>query len=152
MRVSNTSIGVLTIAFGVWVILYSREFPKLEQGYPGPALFPMVLAVLFILCGMALIFEGLRKGEKIFKFDIRDLSRAHLINLLLILAFILFYIFLSDFLGFQFTSFIILLFMMKRLRVSTAWSLIMACGMTLSIYILFAKILLVPLPWGLWGW
>lgn len=152
MRVSNTAIGTLTIAFGIWVILYSRDFPRMEEGYPGPALFPMVLAVLFIICGAVLIFQGTRKRENIFKFDISDLSRAHLVNLLLILASILFYIFVSDFLGFQFTSFIILVFMMKRLRVSTAWSLIMACGMTFSIYILFAKILLVPLPWGLWGW
>jgi hypothetical protein len=25
-------------------------------------------------------------------------------------------------------------------------------GVTLVIYFLFAKVLLVPLPWGLWGW
>jgi len=41
---------------------------------------------------------------------------------------------------------------MKWLRVSTRWSLVMACGVTLAIYLLFAKMLLVPLPWGLWGW
>ena len=91
MRVSNTAIGALTIAFAIWVILYSRNFPKLEQGYPGPALFPMVLAVLFIVCGAVLIFQGTRKKENIFKFDISDLSRAHLVNLLLILASILFF-------------------------------------------------------------
>jgi hypothetical protein len=31
-------------------------------------------------------------------------------------------------------------------------SLAMSIIVTLSIYILFAKVLLVPLPWGLWGW
>ena len=41
---------------------------------------------------------------------------------------------------------------MKRLRVSNAWCLIMAFGMTVAIHLLFAKVLLVPLPWGLWGW
>ncbi len=152
MRVSNTVIGLGTVIFSIWVILYARNFPKLEQGYPGPSLFPMVLAVLFIFAGIVLIVQDLRSGAKKLKFDISDLSRVHLINIGLILAAILFYIFVSDFLGFQITSFIILVFMMKRLRVSTFWSLIMACGVTFGIYVLFAKMLLVPLPWGLWGW
>ena len=152
MRVSNTAIGLATIVFGILVILYTQDFPKLEKGYPGPSLFPMVLAVLFIFVGIVLIFQGMRAREKPFKFDISDLSRVHLVNIGLILAAILFYIFVSDFLGFQFTSVLILVVMMKRLRVSTGWSIVMACGMTFFIYVLFAKILLVPLPWGLWGW
>ena len=152
MRVSNTVIGLGTIIFSIWVLLYASNFPKLEQGYPGPSLFPMVLAVLFIFAGIVLIVQDLRSGAKKLKFDISDLSRVHLINIGLTLAAILFYIFVSDVLGFLITSFIILLILMKRLRVSTLWSFIMACGVTFSIYTLFAKILLVPLPWGLWGW
>ena len=112
----------------------------------------MVLDVLFIFAGIVLIFLDIQSRSKILNFDISDLSRAHLVNIGLILAAILFYIFLSDFLGFQFISVIILVLLMKRLRVSTFWSLIMACGVTFGIYVLFAKILLVPLPWGLWGW
>ncbi len=152
MRVSNTAIGSMAIVFGIWVIWYAKGFPKLEKGYPGPSLFPMVLAVLFICAGIYLVFQDVRSKRKILKFDVSDLSREHFINIALILGAILFYIFLSDFLGFQFTSVIILIALMKRLRVSTFWSLIMACGVTFGIYVLFAKILLVPLPWGLWGW
>jgi putative tricarboxylic transport membrane protein len=152
MRVSNTAIGSMAIVFGLWVIWYAKDFPKLEEGYPGPSLFPMVLAVLFIVAGIVLIFQDVRNKSRILKFDVSDLTRTHIINIGLILAATLFYIFSSDFLGFQLTSFIVLFALMKRLRVSTAWSLIMACGVTFSIYVLFAKILLVPLPWGLWGW
>ncbi|MCJ7829860.1 MAG: tripartite tricarboxylate transporter TctB family protein, partial [Desulfobacterales bacterium] len=75
-----------------------------------------------------------------------------LINILLILGAIVFYILLSDFLGFLITSFIVLLGLMQRLNVSTVWSLTMSAAVTLAIYGLFAKILLVALPWGLWGW
>ena len=152
MRVSNTAIGSLAIVFGIWVIWYAKDFPKLEKGYPGPSLFPMVLAVLFIAAGVVLIVQDIRSKSRILKFDVSDLTRTHLINIALILVAILFYIFVSDFLGFQFTSFIVLFALMKRLRVSNAWGLIMACGVTFGIYVLFAKILLVPLPWGLWGW
>ena len=41
---------------------------------------------------------------------------------------------------------------MKWLKVRTSLSLAMSVGVTLAIYLLFAKVLLVPLPWGLWGW
>jgi putative tricarboxylic transport membrane protein len=75
-----------------------------------------------------------------------------LVNILSVLAVILFYIFLSDTLGFLALSFILLFLMMKWLRATSLWGLVMAGGVTLGIYLLFAKVLLVPLPWGLWGW
>ena len=152
MRVSNTAIGLVVIVFAIAVILYARNFPTLKEGYPGPGLFPTVIAVLFILAGITLVVQGLRSGERLLKFDTHEVSRSGFMNLILVLAAVLFYIFLSDFLGFHITSFLIFFFLMKRLRVSTRWSLAMSCGITLLIYALFAKTLLVPLPWGLWGW
>jgi putative tricarboxylic transport membrane protein len=152
MRVSNTAIGAGLIVFAIAVLLYTRTFPTLERGYPGPSLFPNVLAVLFIIAGITLVAQGVRSGERIIKFDTSGITRSGLINILLVLGAVVFYIYLSDFLGFQITSFILLFGLMKWLRVSTHWSLVMACGITLAIYLLFAKMLLVPLPWGLWGW
>jgi putative tricarboxylic transport membrane protein len=108
--------------------------------------------VLFIIAGITLVAQGVRSGERIIKFDTSRITRSGLINVLLVLGAVVFYIYLSDFLGFQITSFILLFGLMKWLRVSTRWSLVMACGITLAIYLLFAKMLLVPLPWGLWGW
>ncbi len=152
MRVSNTAIGIGLIVFAIAVLFYTRTFPTLEKGYPGPSLFPNVLAVLFIISGITLVVQGLRSGERILRFETSGITGSGLINILLALGAIIFYIFLSDFLGFQITSFILLFGLMKWLRVSTPWSLVMACGVTLAIYVLFAKILLVALPWGLWGW
>ena len=42
--------------------------------------------------------------------------------------------------------------LMKWLKVKMLPSLVMSIAVTLGIYLLFAKVLLVPLPWGLWGW
>ncbi len=152
MRVSNTTIGLGLIIFAIAVLFYTRTFPTLEKGYPGPSLFPNVLAVLFIISGITLVVQGVRSGERILRFDTSGITGSGLINILLVLGGIVFYIYLSEFLGFQITSFILLFGLMKWLRVSTPWSLVMACGVTLAIYVLFAKILLVALPWGLWGW
>ena len=152
MRVSNTAIGLGLIIFAIAVLFYTRTFPTLEKGYPGPSLFPNVLAVLFIISGITLVVQGVRSGERILRFDTSGITGSGLINILLALGSIVFYIYLSEFLGFQITSFILLFGLMKWLRVSTPWSLVTACVVTLAIYALFAKILLVALPWGLWGW
>ena len=152
MRVSNTLIGLSLIIFAVAVLVHVQSFPELDNGYPGPALFPSVLSVLFIFCGIGLIFQGLRKKENVLKLDIGSVRIPGWINIAFILGAVLCYIFFSDFLGFLILSFVILLILMKWLRVSTVLSLVMSVGVTLAIYLLFAKILLVPLPWGLWGW
>lgn len=152
MRVSNTAIGLFLIIFALAVIIHTQTFPSLDNGYPGPSLFPRVLAVLFILAGIGLIIQGIKKREKILKFDIGAVSRTGWINILFVLGAVVGYIFLADAIGFLILSFVIMMVLMKWLRAKTSWSLVMSVSVTLAIYILFAKILLVPLPWGLWGW
>lgn len=152
MRVSDTVIGLSLIIFACAVLVHVQSFPKLDNGYPGPALFPSVLSVLFILCGIGLVIQGIRKREKVLKFDFRSVSLSGWINIAFVLGAIVSYIFFSDYVGFLIFSFVILMILMKWLKVSTILSLVMSVSVTLAIYLLFAKILLVPLPWGLWGW
>jgi putative tricarboxylic transport membrane protein len=152
MRVSDTIIGLSLIIFACAVLVHVQSFPELDNGYPGPALFPSVLSVLFILCGIGLIIQGIRKGENILKFDFRSASLAGWINIAFVIAAVISYIFFSGYIGFLIFSFALLMILMKWLKVSTLLSLAMSISVTLAIYLLFAKILLVPLPWGLWGW
>ena len=152
MRVSDTTIGLSLIIFACAVLVHVQSFPELDNGYPGPALFPSVLSVLFIFCGIGLISQGIRKREKILKFDFESVNLAGWINIAFVLGAIVCYIFFSDYIGFLIFSFIILMILMKWLKVSTLLSLVMSVSVTLAIYLLFAKVLLVPLPWGLWGW
>jgi putative tricarboxylic transport membrane protein len=152
MRVSDTAIGLSLIIFACAVLVHVQGFPELDNGYPGPALFPSVLAVLFILCGIGLIVQGIRKRENVLKFDLGSVSLAGWINIAFILGAIVCYIFFVDYIGFLIFSFLILMILMKWLEVKMILSLAMSIGVTLAIYLLFAKILLVPLPWGLLGW
>ncbi len=152
MRVSNTAIGLFLILFAAVVLWHVQSFPSLDNGYPGPALFPSVLAVLFIFCGIGLIIQGMRQREKLLKFDTGTLTLSGLLNILFVLGTIVCYIFLAQYIGFLIFSFLVLLILMKWLKVNPIASILMSGGVTLVIYLLFAKILLVPLPWGLWGW
>jgi putative tricarboxylic transport membrane protein len=152
MRVSNTAIGLFLILFAAVVLWHVQGFPSLDNGYPGPALFPSVLAVLFIFCGIGLIIQGIRQREKLLKLDTGTLTLPGLLNILFVLGTIVCYIFLAQYVGFLIFSFLVLLILMKWLKVRPLASILMSGGVTLVIYLLFAKILLVPLPWGLWGW
>jgi len=152
MRVSNTAIGLFLIIFSAVVLWHVQSFPSLDNGYPGPALFPSVLAVLFIICGVGLIVQGVRQREKLLKFDTGTLTLSGLLNIVFVLGAIVCYIFLAEYIGFLIFSFAVLVALMKWLNVKTLSSIAMAVGVTLVIYLLFAKALLVPLPWGLWGW
>ena len=152
MRVSNTALGLLLIIFACIVLVHVQSFPKLDHGYPGPALFPEVLAVLFILCGIGLIIQGIRNREKVLKFDLGGITLTGWINIAFVLGTVACYIFFAEYIGFLIFSFVILIILMKWLKVKTLPSLLMSIAVTLAIYLLFAKVLLVPLPWGLWGW
>ena len=152
MRVSNTAIGLMLIIFASAVLVHVQSFPKLDHGYPGPALFPEVLAVLFILCGIGLIIQGIRNREKVLKFDLGTITPAGWINIAFVLGTVICYILLAEYLGFLIFSIVILMILMKWLKVKILPNLAMSIMVTLANYLLFAKVLLVPLPLGLLGW
>ena len=152
MRISNTAIGLILIIFACAVLVHVQSFPQLDNGYPGPALFPSVLAVLFIFCGIGLIIQGIRRREKVLTFDPGTATPAGWTNIAFVLGTVAGYIFLAEYVGFLIFSFVVLMILMKWLKVKILHSLTMSIAVTLAIYLLFAKVLLVPLPWGLWGW
>ena len=151
MRVSDSLIGFALIIFGIAVILHTQGFPAQADGHPGPEFFPNVLAGLFILAGLGLSFGSIRRGEKILEVQAPGLGVPAVVNILMVLGVIVIYILVSDDVGFLFTSLILMGFLMKWLGVTWQWTLIMSVVLTMGIYLLFAKMLLVPLPWGLWG-
>lgn len=55
--------GGACILFGIGIWLYAGSFPELPEGYPGPALFPRLIAVSLGLSGMLLLI-GSRRGSQ----------------------------------------------------------------------------------------
>ncbi len=151
MRASDTAIGIGVIMFGAAVFLYSTTFPGPAEHMPGPSLFPMVLAVLLVLCGAILTGKGIRAGEKMFSRGSSAWRGRGLQNSLVILGSAVFYIIFSGLFGFLLTSFAVLYADMRWLGVRLWPCLLAAAGTTLFIYIVFAKILLVALPIGWLG-
>ena len=151
MRLSNSLIGFCAIVFGLAVMMYTRGFPAQPDGLPGPEFFPNVLAGLFIVAGIGLALGSIRRGERILHAQWVGLGAAAVVNILLVLGIIVTYMLVADDVGFLLTSLILMAFLMKWLGTSWQWTILMSATVTMGIYLLFAKILMVPLPWGLWG-
>lgn len=136
----------LVIILSLFVWFYSRTFPSLPDGHPGPGLFPRAVAAGMFIAGCYLALRALRgepagasqelKAESVGK----GLSRIGVVLLALGL-----YPFLTGIVGFVPTvsgiSFIVALLLKAKPLQSAATAL----GGTLFVYLLFTRLLGVPL-------
>ncbi len=142
-------LGSIIAIAGACIFLEARTFPNLAGGYPGPGLFPQLLGVLFVLSGLGVAGNAVVKRAWAWKPPLSDHPSREKINALLVVLAVIFYILLADTLGFIPMAIIILIALMFRTGVSLRWSIVLGIGLTLAIYILFNRILHVPLPSGL---
>ena len=167
MRVNDAISGAVLVIFAAAEIAYTRTFPSLHGQSYGPDLFPALIGVALALCGMLLIFRGLLarrnpadpngltngngNGNGSKWVDVSNIadSRHARINALLIIVFLFLYITLSDLIGFIPISLCTIAFLLYRLGSSIIVACTIAIVATAVIQLLFAKILLVPLPAGL---
>lgn len=153
MRLNDAVIGAFLIVFAIAEIAYTTTFPSLHGQDFGPDLFPIVIGIGFIICGIVLVARGIlaraeTRGEALVALGPWAKDRRLVFNLCLLIIGILAYILLSDPVGFIPTSVALLTVLMLRLRTNVFGSILVAVVTTLIIHTLFAKVLLVPLPWG----
>lgn len=69
MQISRDTIsGLFLLGLSIVIYLQSLSFPMLPEGYPGPSLFPQILALSLGLLGLGLCVSSLReKPEETFK-------------------------------------------------------------------------------------
>ncbi len=152
MRAPDWLIGILFALAGAAVFAATLGFPRLEDGAPGPALFPRVLAVLMVGFGATLAVGALRarrQGAPPAASAAAPVARAGLINALLVFAAIVAFMVVAPRLGFLLTAAGILFALMWRLGTSLPRAALASAGLTLFVYLIFGKLLRVPLPLGL---
>jgi len=154
MKKSDLIGGGIFIALGVFIILLTLGFPTLEKGHPGPALFPRILAVLFIAFGGVIFFRGVKGEKKGLEAETREevLVPKNYFNPIFVLILMVAYIILSNWLGFYITSTLILFLLMIKLQVPYLRGLAVSILLTIFVNLMFAKLLRVPLPTGFLGW
>ena len=151
MRFNDAIPGALLILFALAEIAYATTFPSLHGQNYGPDLFPIIIGCGLLICGAILVAKGVAARARIPMVEVGDWAqdRGNVLNVLILLGGISFYILMSDALGFIPTSLIILVTLLIRLGSTWSSSIIVAIATTFIIHTLFAKVLLVPLPWGI---
>ncbi|MDR7409631.1 MAG: tripartite tricarboxylate transporter TctB family protein [Armatimonadota bacterium] len=147
MRLGEAAAGVVLAAAGVYAAAAGSAFPRLAGGYPGPGLFPQILGLLLVACGIAVVWGARGPTAEAG----RGYERRGLLHAAEAVVAVVVYIAVVNRLGFVPTVGILLTLLMARLGVSLARAVPVAFGLAVGLYLLFGRILRVPLPPGLLG-
>jgi putative tricarboxylic transport membrane protein len=160
MQLTNRVTGLFLIALGGVAAYGGSRLPPVPGQQVGPNVFPMVVGAGLILCG-ALIALGIgQRFEEEAEADLvahsdqaeaqpRAQSWWRRLMVLVPPGLLLFYVFTVDRLGFLVTAGIIVLATALALGARLRLALPLAIGAPLVVHLVFAKLLRVPLPWGL---
>lgn len=151
MRFNDSVFGLILIAFAIAEIAYTQTFPRLHGQDYGPDLFPIMIGAGLMLFGGILVARGWaqRTTQPMVVVGGWANDRGNVVNVVILLGSIVFYILFSTWLGFIPTALLIQTVLLVRLGSGLITSVIIAAISTMVIHSLFAKLLLVPLPWGL---
>ena len=150
MKVNDLILGLLLLAFcgaGLWYT--NATFPVQPDGTPGPSFFPNVLFSLLTICAFTLMVKFFVSSTKGPAISFPSLDVMGVVSIVVLLFFIVLYIYYSDVIGFIPLSFGTILCLSIWLKVNWKVSIVSAAITTAVIYIVFVKVLLVPLPQGI---
>jgi putative tricarboxylic transport membrane protein len=152
MRKSDLIGGGIFVSLGIFILLWTLGFPTLDKDHPGPALFPRILAALFIFFGGIVFYRGWKDGKGEAESEEEASLPQNYFNPIFVLILVGIYIGLSQVLGFYITSTLVLFLMMLKLQVPYLRSILISVLLTLFVNFMFSKLLRVPLPIGFLGW
>lgn len=153
MKVNDAVSGVFFILFAGLIFFLTKEFRLMPGQNYGASFFPRTIATAMGLLGLLLVVQGVRNRDGTPLVQILDWvgSPRHVMNFLVVIVALVFYILASDTLGFMITGFICLLSLLIWLRGLTHWrgSLALSIVSVFILQLFFGQFLRVPLPWGL---
>ena len=153
MKLSDAVVGAGFVMAGAAIVAATASYPLLDEGHPGPALFPRIVGVLMAGFGAVLSVYGIRGRDTSDVVVWRQLHRnTGFVNALFVLAGVLAFIVLVEWAGFLLITTLVLAVLMWRLRVRLVGAVPIAALFAVLMYTLFAKLLRVPLPLGLVWW
>lgn len=152
MRRYETWAAAFLFLIGLLATLEARKLNIGEFGRPGPGLFPFYLALVFTLVSLALILRSLRPpgSEQVAPQVSTKTVRAE--KVVVALLGLIVYAFALEWVGFLFSTFILMLFLFKAID-PLAWPAAIGGSLATSLlsYIFFKMWLQVSLPAGLLG-
>lgn len=169
MQFAEVISGIIALGLAILIFTTTRHFPALPGGMPGPALFPYIISGMLGLFSMMLIASGLlpSRGRGCLsevappglpagdtprndggRWETSLAKGGGCINLVLFILSMVLFVLLVEAVGFILTALILCVGLMWRLGVALAKAIWISAGTVMVIFWLFAKIMLVPLPFG----
>jgi putative tricarboxylic transport membrane protein len=149
---NDAVIGAVLVLFALAMMWHTRTFPAMPGQDYGPALFPVLIGIGFLITGLILIVSGLRRRrtEGWFAGGEWLRSRIHVARFVAVLGGLIVYILVSGWLGFIPTALLLLFGWLMLFRDGKpVSSLVIALAVTLVVHYAFSQLLLVPLPLGI---
>ena len=134
--------GGILILFALWIWWQTTYFPNLEEGYPGPALFPRLVGLGFAFSGLVLLIRAWRGSEEVLS---STTSRTGLLRLAAGIGLIILYPFLQPHLSFAPTLGLVCFGVALLLGVRIWIAGLTALLTVLFIFLTFNQLLNVPL-------
>lgn len=150
----DVHIGLFILAFAVFFFYFSFSFTQpayqAEAQHVGPAFMPRILIVLLAILSLVLIFSGVfkMKGK-----TVNQPAAAKALDPRPVIMFVAFafYTYIATVLGFVSTTLLFLIISFYLLGFKKLWQIfILSPVITAAIYYLFAILLNVWLPAGIW--
>lgn len=153
MRLNDTILGVLVLAFGLAIVVASRGLPDMPGQEVGPDLFPTIIGAGFILCGAFLAWRARKdwRTQAPVSFESWRGGARKIVAVAWLIGGMIVYIAVFDWGGFILLSMIYTGGLMFILGVRPLPAVLWSLGLTLFVYELFTRMLYVPLPGGFLG-
>ena len=145
----NKVLGIVSVALGIAIIIMSSQLQvsMVAEGDPGPKVFPIIAAVLFLICGIAVFFQKPDPKEKPF------LTKEQWKRLGILFAVLIGYTLLMYVFGFLISTMIALFVICTLFAGETKipWWIRVLYGIVLGflVWYMLEKTFMVPLPAGI---
>jgi putative tricarboxylic transport membrane protein len=152
VKFHDRHLGVMMVALGAAITGLAMALPGPITGAHiayGPGFFPSLLGVATMLAGLALAIRGPQAAKDGDASDAEAKGRPRFVAPLLVLASMRAYVYLSDTVGFLPMSMVILVLLLMVGGMRFISALLLSLATSIAIYLLFSKVLMVPLPRGL---
>ena len=149
MRLNDTFTGGLLLILGIAIIAYAQTFPLSPGQSFGPGLFPSLAGGGLMICGLRLLWVGVRqRGTAAMEWDDWVRRPRMVLNCGLVIGDLIFYALVVDRVGFFITAFVFVAVLFLAFGVRRRWIPLLAASVTLGLHFAFYTLLRVPLPWG----
>ena len=144
MQRVDRGVGLVLALLALLVLFSARQFPDVPGQKVGAGFLPLLVGIGLLACGLALMWRSWRAAVA------PDAQRAaeQIRPALVVVAAMVLYGLAADRLGFLLVAPVVLVMVFRALQVSWRVALLAALAGTLAVFLVFYKLLRVPLPWG----